>query len=361
MTDDNKALNAALRSYLALSSDGKRQFSQAVLDGSAEIHGVELGPPSVRFQLLSADDALAPLPEIKNIVEGLITESSVVIFYGDAGSGKSMIAMCLGVCTAAGSSFLRHETHPRAVLYVDEENGRIRFLHRLAKILKGVECGPEIPFFGICQAGFNLQDDLDRALLVDLIQEKNIGLVILDSLADFTNGDENSKQDTQPVFSALRKIAETTGAAFVILHHSNKTGGYRGSTAIKGAVDLMVLVEKDSTGTGISFTTEKNRDGEKSSWRASATWGEDSFSLVPVDKPVKEDMSANEREIINYLTEKGMPAKRVEIIDHCMVLGSGKEAAIKAIGSLNRSGKIYRVNPDEKGQGAEAVYSVRSS
>ena len=95
------------------------------------------------------------------------------------------------------------------------------------------------------------------------------------------SGDENSKQDTQPVFNHLRKIAEDTSAAIVIVHHANKTGGYRGSSAIKGAVDTMVQVCSESGKNTINFKSEKTRDDLPSEFGAVATWQNDTFTLRP--------------------------------------------------------------------------------
>ena len=66
--------------------------------------------------------------------------------------------------------------------------------------------------------------------------------MILDVLADLMTGDENSKQDTQPVFNALRRISEQSGAAIIVIHHANKMGGHRGSSVIKDAPDILLQV-----------------------------------------------------------------------------------------------------------------------
>lgn len=83
-------------------------------------------------------------------------------------------------------------------------------------------------------AQFNLLKNSDDAdLLTRLVLELDAKLVIIDALADvMLGGDENAVKDTQPVFANLRFIAELTGAAFIVIHHANKLGGYRGSTAI---------------------------------------------------------------------------------------------------------------------------------
>ena len=93
--------------------------------------------------------------------------------------------------------------------------------------------------------------DVDR--FRDAILESHARLVIIDASADIMpGGDENSVQDTQPIFHCLRAIAEEAQCAIIVIHHSNRNGQYRGSSALKGAVDLMLMIH-----------SEKNSDGVK--------------------------------------------------------------------------------------------------
>ncbi len=91
--------------------------------------------------------------------------------------------------------------------------------------------------------------------------------------------DDNSVQFVQPIFMVLRRLAEKTPAAIVIIHHCNKAGGYRGSNAIKGAVDLMLLVESPPGSPVIDFKTEKARDSEPRIFTGFARFEQNAFSL----------------------------------------------------------------------------------
>lgn len=84
-----------------------------------------------------------------------------------------------------------------------------------------------------------------------MIQECRPGLVVLDTVGLFHEGEENSATDWKKyVVKPLRRIIEATGTAFILLHHFGKpsegrTGGHRvrGSSAIKGDVDTLLLLE----------------------------------------------------------------------------------------------------------------------
>jgi hypothetical protein len=170
-------------------------------------------------------------------------------------------------------------------------------------------------------------------------------------------GDENSKQDTQPVLTALRRIAEKTNAALIVIHHSNKKGGYRGSSAIKGALDLMVKIISEEGSHWIEFKSEKSRDIEAIKFTAKATWTEDQFYLSPVEveeKPKK--LSRSQAYVVNYLKEHGTsPLPDIMgAADSC-----SPNAARNAVYTLVEMGKVYRTNPDERGRGAVAIYSLQ--
>ena len=202
-------------------------------------------------------------------------------------------------------------------------------------------------------AGFKLDDPDDPILIQALIEQTGARLVILDALADIMDGDENDKKDVQPVFNALRKIAERTDSAILVLHHSNKTGGYRGSSAIKGSSDLMIQVTSENGSNLVNYNTEKNRDGDKTTWAAEAIWAEDQFYLKPTTRQLNEHGRA-EAYILNFLTENG--ASYVDVMtasaDTC-----SSQSARQAVYSLAKKGIIIRTNIGTK---RKAIYELSS-
>ena len=311
-----------------------------------------------RFVVRTAADALKPQAPLEWIVDRIISKGSVNIFYGDPGAKKTYALLSMAVCIAKGKPWLELTVIPCKVLFIDEETGEKRLSLRIAAALRGELAGEDTPIEFISLAGFKLDDPNDTVILKAVIQERGAGVIILDALADVMTGDENSKQDTQPIFNRLRMIAEETGAAIIIIHHSNKVGGYRGSSAIKGAVDLMILVESKNGNDYLDFTSEKNRDGEAVKWAAKAAWlmNPERFHLTarePLEKlkplPLSQDY------VIRFLKEHG-PAKMSAIMGAADTCESG--TAKKAVYALVRLGKVYRTNPDEQGQGIEAVYDL---
>jgi len=307
-----------------------------------------------RFVVRNAAYALSPQPPIEWVIEQLIAEGSLSVFYGEPGSKKTYSLLSLAVCVAIGRPWLGYDSHPRKVLIIDEESGERRLTLRIGAAIRGEFGDANTPLEYVSLAGFKLDDKNDAEELSQLIQDRDAGLTIIDALADVMVGDENSKQDTQPIFSTLRKIAERTNTAIIVIHHSNKSGGYRGSSAIKGALDLMVKIASEDGSNWVYFKSEKTRDSEAVKFAGVATWTEDQFYLSIAEGSEKLQTQPPSHEfVINYLTKHGATTVS-DIMDHADICSP--EAARKAIYTLAREDVIKRVNAG--GQGKAAIYSL---
>ena len=314
------------------------------------------GSPRTRYVVHDAADALAPRASVEWIVKGLIYEKSITVLYGDGGSKKTWSTMFLAACVSSGVAWGDFETRKGRVLFVDEENGHDEIAERAGRCLRGALADETAELFYISLAAFHLDNPQDEALLTAEILRQGADLVAMDALADLMEGDENSKQDTQPVFNALRRISEKTGAAILIIHHANKNGGHRGSSVIKDAPDVLLQVSSDPESNYINFKTEKNRKGKAQKWAMRATWSQDSFYLTGAETLEKiKALSKSQEYVLRYLTEHGaspLPAI-MAAADTC-----SSEAARKAAYNLAGLKRIYRTNPGVIGQGATAIYDL---
>lgn len=308
-----------------------------------------------RFTVHTAGYALQPRPPVKFIVDNLIRPKSVSCFFGESGSKKSYSIIDMAVCVAAGKPWLGFATEQQNVLYIDEETNEDEFSGRLAEVLRGEYCDENTPVCFVSLSGLLLDNHTDLTFLELLIEQQHAGLVILDALTDIMTGDENSKQDTQPIFTALKQIAVRTDAAIIVIHHAGKSGDYRGSSAIKGAVDLLIKVESEHGKNVINFKSEKVRYGEATSWAAVSAWVDDSFVLRRAEFEETPYFGKSERYVLEYLEEHG--ATSITDLEGAADICSGR-AAKNAVYSLAAKGKITRTNPDERGRGVSAIYEL---
>ncbi len=101
-----------------------------------------------------------------------------------------------------------------------------------------------------------------------------LDVLIIDTLHTATvAADENSAQHMGKVLHSCRLAGNNLGCAVILVHHTNKGGSIeRGSSALRGAMDFMIKIEKPSdTGTHAVMSCEKLKDGEQ--------WKSQSFSL----------------------------------------------------------------------------------
>jgi hypothetical protein len=107
---------------------------------------------------------------------------------------------------------------------------------------------------------------------VKLIQKHQPKLVIIDSITGCSRGsafDENRKEFASPIYWLANNNGRLFPACTILLiHHSNKSGGFRGTTAIRDAVDevwsLRKPSDKEMERVGFSsrlITVEKSRAG----------------------------------------------------------------------------------------------------
>lgn len=299
--------------------------------------------PNGRIDLWGARFALSPQPPMDYVVDGLFIRPSVNVFFGEPGAKKTYSALSLAVCVASGKPWLGFETKKSPVLIIDEESGKRRLARRLGDVLRGEKCGKDTEVFCVSLAGFKLDDENDIVLIHDLINKTGAKLVIFDPFADLFDGDENSKQFTQPVFHNLRRIAEETDCTHLVIHHSNKVGTYRGSTVIKAAIDLMVQVTSDPDSNLVNFQATKNKDEKPPKWAAEAVFEEGKFCLKPsIWVPVKIHTKNPAQEfVLKYLGEHG--ASFVKDIksaaDNCT-----PEEVRRAVITLKDKGTIKRIN-----------------
>ena len=340
---------------LALPDRAREALLQAL---EAELARDPDAPDPPPLKMLTASDALRPRPPIFWLLDGLLAPGAISLWYGDGGSKKTYAMLDLAVCVATGAEWLGMQTRRCPVLFIDEESGEDRFSRRLGEVLRGHEAGEATPIFGVCLRGFNLREPADLGLLDWAIRQVNAGLVVVDALVDVLGGaDENSAGETQPIFQNLRGIADRHRCHIALIHHANKSGGYRGSTVFRGAVDLLVSVTSKPHEALITFEPEKARDGDPKAWAARATWFGDMFWLAPAEVDAASSVGKAERYVLRYLQEHGGEADLAEIVAHADTCSEA--AARRAVYSLADRGKIRRI--DSGGKGTRARYSLINS
>lgn len=302
----------------------------------------------------TAAEAMKPQPPIKWIVEGLFSQGSVSLIVGEGGSKKTYFMLDCGVCVALGEPWIGMQTTKSKVLIIDEESGNRRIKRRLYELINGHNTNGRLPLKYTTLHQFNLRHQSELKSLNETIIETKAKLVVIDALADvMIGGDENSVRDVQPIFQGLRSIAEKRQAAIVLIHHAGKAGGYRGSTAMHGAVDLMMRVESKSTSPSVDVESVKTRDVDPFTFAAQIHFEDEKVWFTEALFTKDEKLNKGERYVMRYLNQHGKSwlADIKVNADTCSPITAGK-----GVYSLAERGLIERV--DSGGRGSKAMYDI---
>lgn len=215
-------------------------------------------------------------PKMPWLIDRVIYNEGFCFIYGDAGTGKSFIALDIALALTQNKKWLDVFDVPEKinVLYIDKENS-YSLVQKRARNLSGGEI-PESLYFLRRPEQFQLHDGKggasDFALnLGKLIKLKDIKLVIIDSFIDLMVGSESSSEDTRIFFDSLKLMYPNI--AFLVLHHENKpaAGTYRnsaqrarGSTNINAqAFTMFRLTQIAKSKTELALEQTKARDEQK--------------------------------------------------------------------------------------------------
>ena len=187
-------------------------------------------------------DQLAKVPPMVPSVANMLNLRSLTWLAGNPGSYKSFLAIDLACTLATGLKYRSMPVYQAPSLYVSGEGkaglyGRIQAWEQANKTMaQGTHWLPEaVPV-----------TSSEWDLLVDAAVTLGAKFIVLDTQAWMTPGlDENSVSDMGRYVRGLTSLMEATGACVLTVHHSSKGGeSLRGSSAVHGAADTVVNMER---------------------------------------------------------------------------------------------------------------------
>lgn len=198
------------------------------------------------------------IPSICWIVDGMISQGSMTLWAGADGVAKTYLAHSMAVAVATGGKFLGRRCRRTPVLIFDYENPSHAIRERLEML-----SGEPIPTLKAWGTWLEHQPPQIGSELMLTIAKDDRPLMIFDPFRYAHGAEENDSTEMAAVMQQLRFCA-AKGASVVLLHHIGKAENStsRGSTAIRGAVDVAYLQSMDAESGLISLTCEKNRFGE---------------------------------------------------------------------------------------------------
>src|SRR3990167_6646048 len=128
-------------------------------------------------------------PPISWVVDKLIPRQGLVALSGIPGSYKSWLAQYIALHVAGGKSlFSRFNSQPGSVLIIDRENNYALIQSRFQQL--GAD--KELPIY-FYDSDLAVENDSSIEEIVQIIQDKKLLLVVIDSLIRIHRQNENEK------------------------------------------------------------------------------------------------------------------------------------------------------------------------
>lgn len=172
-------------------------------------------PPFDLSRLKTGAEIVAGDYEVSFLVDRLIPENSIVLFYAKGGSGKSTLATQIAAAVVTETPFMGLATQQRPVVDLDNENPK-------AIVKKRVQAVPGADRILFWDEGLPQLNSSDWVDLQSLIVTLGNPLLIIDTLSSSCSClDISSNKDMAPIMAkivALRNL----GATIILLHHTPK-------------------------------------------------------------------------------------------------------------------------------------------
>lgn len=184
------------------------------------------------------------LPKIEFIIEELIAKNSLNLIVGDPGSFKTWIYLYFIYCIVNNKQVLgKYGVNPTNVLIINIDDSLALTKDRMMRIGFGENSKNKVYIW--TKQDFKIVGDGNKLILDSLskfVKEKNIGLVVIDTLRKIHDGDENDSKEMSGVMTTLKQFAEEHNCAFIIVHHKRKsTGNYSGGNVQSSSGSIAII------------------------------------------------------------------------------------------------------------------------
>ena len=243
-----------------------------VVSGERSVDG-KVKNEDTGYSYHSASELAQPPKSSSYLIKNWILPGKTHLVYGASGCGKTfaVLDMCFSIACPDIEEWCENRVKHGSVVYFAGE-GQEGIRKRFKGWLDAHGVQPENVQFGMFDEVFHLNDSKNpRYSIENTIAEvkkhtPNPSVIVIDTLNRFLEGNENDAQDIAAFNSACTRLIREFGCAVVIISHVGKAlekqDKVRGSSAIEGAMDVIIMAESFSD-KFMTLTQKKNKDAAK--------------------------------------------------------------------------------------------------
>ena len=284
---------------------------------------------------------------IEYLIPDLLPKPGTVLMHGRGGCGKTMAVMTLAKHIARGIPFsVQGQDVPveqGTVLWLNADQNSRRIRKQFSE-LDFIDSDPvEVR---------NKVSMLWYPWFIQQMEKHRPKFVVWDSVTACMRGcafDQNKAEYAEPLYWYSAENGESFPATTIVfIHHANKEGGFRGSTALEDAVDESWAIrrpdkaELERVGTSARLITiTKSREGNEGKQLVLRQQADLTFELkdLPVDTTGEEGPASIVDRVLQRLRTRGLPMTRKEL-NADPVVGGSVEGIRKALERLEDRGLV---------------------
>lgn len=303
------------------------------------------------------------------LIPGLLPKPWTLLIHADGGTGKTAMCQTIAKHLSQAKAFNVHggmvPVERSRVLWLNGDQNERILRRQFATI--GVEDGVDV--IG--------EWDMSWYRRFVKIQKKNkYDLVVIDSL-DGCNDSNPYEENRREYAMPLKRLARRNGVDFpacsiVVIHHNTKQGQFRGTSAIRAAVDetwnmrkasVEELVELNVTLNSRIVTVEKSRDDREGQQMLFTLLPSYTYAIGPVPASktrIKPNTPGQHTlDMLEVMRADRRPWTATEFYEHVTLGGKHRERAIRlGLQKLRDQGLIEQCDPpaDTSLKGRPKVY-----
>lgn len=215
-----------------------------------------------------------PIDPPRMLVKNLLPFEGIVFIAGQSGTGKTGLAVDLGMAVATGTPFLGRSIRERRGVFILAAEGGGTIGYRIEAARRARVSGDERVPIAFSSEIPQLSTDNDIAKFVAKLGlvgkrfEKEhgvpLGIVMIDTVsAAFQLENENDNSEAARTIAKMRELGRRCNALIMPIHHFGKStvNGLRGGSAWRDGADVVLAVLTDPENKAKIVEINKARDG----------------------------------------------------------------------------------------------------
>jgi hypothetical protein len=221
------------------------------------------------------------------LVPDLVPEGTVTTWYGDDGTGKSVLAQALAICVASGQPFLDRPVPRGTALFIDTEFDQDEFIRRAYQLARGMGFAAPPAGMFYYRTRYSLTTPGCRRDIIRLVERHQPALLIIDSI---TLGSYTSDLKEASETTSLMEFLQRMGVTTLVLDHIPKPPpgaslAYArpwGSFAKRAKTRHAVSLTQSEAGGIVLRVTKSNLAKAGTMVGADITWTDDAIRVTAV-------------------------------------------------------------------------------